>query len=264
MQFVNDAPQITQGPRRFNTVNALKVRNVDAEVDVQPHDSDAIELTVVGTLAQIRAINVRREPTGALVIEGAAGDNGYNQDGTCIESLYIDGPAVIGSGATVQNYSNGDRMTTTIRDSSFIVPPAKVTINVPTGTPVRLFGITGNTIVGATCGPLVATAGDGDIYAHEVTSAELKTMGSGNIRARAVNGNVTATTAGEGGIKVENGTIPMLTVHIQSAGDVRIDTTVDSASPLSDRGGDIEVAHVRGHPKITRNSYGEIIVKATG
>lgn len=259
MQFADNASQITQGPRYFNTVNALKVRNVDAEVDVQPHDGSGIELTIVGTLAQIQAINVRRDPTGALVIEGTARDNEDDGGGTYIESLSIEGNAAIGSGAVVQDCRNGD-----LRTSGFIVPPAKLTINVPTGTPVRLFGITGNTIVGATCGPLVATAGDGDIYAHEVTSAVLKTTGTGNIRVRTVNGDVIATTAGEGGVKVENGIIPLLAVHVQSAGDVRIDTSVGSANLLSDRGGDIEVAHVQGHVEVRRNSYGEITVKATG
>ncbi|MGV9001830.1 MAG: GIN domain-containing protein [Candidatus Saccharimonadaceae bacterium] len=265
---------ITEGPKQF-TASALKVRGVAADVTVHVHNGSDIEYAITGPSKLVKAIHASVRG-GTLLIEDD-GSSASSSGGVTI----IGGSSVIHSGRGRTIISGGrsisfggdivmgnifgrGNVNTIVTGTGGSDNPVKITIKVPSGTPVNSDCVLGSVTIGDTNGPLTASVQAFDVFAGRVTSAQLNVQGSGDIHVEEVMGDVVAQVQGSGDIEIQHGTMTSLVATLQGSGDINVGGTAYTASLSLMGSGDIRVEHVKQRPLKSAMGSGDIRVRRVG
>lgn len=258
------AGKITKGPDHFHA-ESLDLRDLTADVSVEPHDGNDMEVTITGPENEVKAIrtNVRGQ---TLVIEGSAGSGQGGISGINIVSR--GGRSVIGGNVVIGGVFTGSSFGG--RSSIIISGDAgesltKVTVKVPKGTSIVTSGLVGDARIGNIEGQLTAhVTASGDLVAGRMTNTILHVQGSGDIRVAEINGGADIFVQGSGDVNIDGGSISMLNVSVQGSGDVSVDAVAQAASLSVQGSGDIRVKRVRTEPRKRVQGSGDIRVRHVG
>lgn len=269
----SEASKITEGPKRASA-EALEVRGIVANVQVNTHQNSDMEYTITGPADQVKAIRAHVQGN-ALVIE-SDGSSSFSGSMTVIggggrtiiqtgrgRTVFSGGNIVIGGSNVMSNVFGRGNVTTVVTNGGD-ENAVQVIVKVPQGAPVSVNHVLGNVVIGDSNGPLTANVQSRSVYAGRITSAQLNVQGSGDIRIKEVNGIVTAQVQGSGDIEIERGTLPSLTATVQGSGDINVGGSATTASLTVMGSGDIRVAHVQQRPMQSVMGTGDIRVRRVG
>ncbi len=248
-------PATTRGPERFNP-QPLDIRNVNADVNVEIHPENSIEVTIVGPENSVKKIRVT-EQCGCLLIES---DEDKKGGGNTIITGGGRGNVVIGG--TVRGM-------TIVSGSSIVIggsggnaeSDVKITVRVPKGNPVSVASIEGNTVIGDIEADLtVNVTTSGNVQAGRVKTVNLNIQGHGDVDVAEVQGNFSAQVMGHGSVKVKAGNMPSVMANVMGHGSVKIKGKAQNASLTVMGHGSINVQHVENKPMTSVMGHGDINV----
>ncbi len=229
----------------------LDVRDVAANVQVEVHSLDSVEVTVSGPAGEIEKIQIRQQ-ADTVVIAGE-GEDSSSRNGITISgggSVTTFG-GVRGSAIVIGGGRSGTIITGNVRGSIVISDGGacriKIVVKVPKGASVYLSGVIGDSTVGDTDGALHVATTSGDVRAGRVAMATIGVQGSGDVDIQEVNGPLNINVMGSGNVVVPQGTVTTLSIQIMGSGDVSFRGVADSATLNVMGSGDIFVARVKGH-----------------
>lgn len=121
-----------------------------------------------------------------------------------------------------------------------------VVANVNGDSRIRLGG-SGNIWTGSARTLDANIGGSGNIHSTSVEGLKVSIGGSGDVDVQRVNGDVTISIAGSGGVDIDGGRIASMTASIAGSGDVEADAVVTDLSASIVGSGDIKVRRVTGN-----------------
>ena len=248
--------KITVGPKTFSA-NALEVRDIIADLDVQVHQANTIEVIIVGPANEVKNIHIKQEGN-TVVVEGEDGE-ASGADVTIISGRggsFTRVGRISGSGVVIGG---------SIRGTSIISGGGenltKVTVKVPKGASLNLSDIEGKTRLGDTEGSLrLHIGGGGDVNVGKVQKVNAKISGSGRVAISSIQGNAKLRVSGSGDFSVAGGDIGELEADVSGSGDINIRATVQEADLSVSGSGDIYVFKVVNRPQKHLSGSGSIRV----
>lgn len=223
----------TRGPQTYNS-RSLEVRGVNADVDIEVHSNNNIEVTITGPENLIKGIKVF-ENGGCLYIEdenqGKGKDSFISKFGNFFSSGNINTTIISGSGIVINQRGNGGSET-------------KISVKVPVGTPVSVSEIIGMTTIGDTEASINVHVISGDVNAGRVSDANLKIQGGGDISIEYLSGFLNAQVMGSGDILVKAGKVSMLSASVMGSGDIDINHVVNRPVQNVMGTGDINISKI--------------------
>ncbi len=234
------------------SASSVAVRDVEADVEVQPHFGSEMVITIEGKKSGVEGIqpvlqgnclvlsgkSIGRRGSGANVVISGGGNISISGNGVNI----VTGRSVVMGGAHEAD--------------------VKVRVQVPVGSGVQVAGVQGNVKVGDTDGSFVGNLlGDTDMTVGKVRDAQLSLQGGGDIRVAEVNGNLTMSIQGSGEINVSHGIVSILNVNVMGSGDANFGGTATDANLSVVGSGDIDVRYVRNRPNLSQMGSGDIKVR---
>lgn len=250
-----------EGPKVYPVRN-LKISEIFAKVEVQVHQADNVEITIIGSADEVKNINVNQQDN-TLVVKGKnKGDT--KRRGISIVSqnsnINISRLTVIGDGNFV---CNGNVSITSCGQSER--DQMKIIVKVPKGASVNLSEISGNLLVGDTEGFLsVSTSGNNKVSVGRVASATLTTEGSSTIDVLDVRPNILIIKAeGSGKIQVNDGKVEKLNIEVCGSGKGYFFGQAQTAELVAEGSGNILVDVVLGNLSKESRGSGRIKVNKT-
>lgn len=246
------SPTITKGPDSYK-LQPLEVRDIDADLDIQIHTSDNIQVTITGSQKNVDDIKVSYDG-GKLLIRGTGQQNGGN---VMIQGR---GNVIRGIGNAIMSIvSISGNINSEINMNSG--SDTKVSIRMPEGYPVTVRGVIGNTKIGDINAPLTANVrGTQTINAGKVKNANLSVQGDGDINVREVNGSLSGMVTGNGDITVQGGNVSTLTASVTGNGDFKFKGSAQNATLSVTGNGDIDIKHVANRPFTSVTGNGDISI----
>lgn len=226
----------------------LEMRDLTADIDIQPYNGTKIEVTREGPGSMVDEI--RAYVSGDRIIVGNEG-----QDTPA--HIQIGRVRVSGSGTSIITGSN----VIVIGRGKDAGIETKVRVKVPRGFPISIYDINGSAVIGDTEGPFRChTNTGGHIVAGSVGDTTIVVQGSADVRVRNVRDNLRINVQGSGSVKVEKGNINILGITIQGSGDVIYGGDAVDADLSTSGSGDISVHHVTNRPMINIMGSGDVTV----
>jgi uncharacterized protein YaiE (UPF0345 family) len=135
----------------------------------------------------------------------------------------------------------------------------KVSLTVPTGTPLDIDSIVGDVTIGDINGPLKfeLTAADAKIGA--VTTAEIDAAGAGSIQIASVQGALNLDVAGSGDVRVGNA--GSVNVDIAGSGELTVGAIAGGLSVDIAGSGDVAIDSVSGPVDFSSAGSGDVVIK---
>lgn len=272
------------------TARNLEIDGVMADVNVQPHQSDQIEVTISGTASQVKGISVKKS-VDAVCITEARGGSGVNVNvwgGSAVAmgtgssvtigsnnvvncgnvrvsgvNITTNGDCSISSGNIFQRFASA--FTRSPQSRSVVVTDncnglIKITVKLPQGGAVRLEDVFGTSVIGDTDGDLQVEASNGSVQAGRVVNANLEISGVSKINVAEVNGTLDMEVSGCGNIRVNGGKVSKLDIEVSGTGHATFDGAADKAKLEVSGCGSINVASVKNKPKQEVSGVGKIKV----
>jgi hypothetical protein len=233
----------------------LQVSNVDANVNIRPHNLDEIRVTLKGPKDELSAIKVD-SLNGTVFVEGP--ETGSSKGSS--SSISIVG-GNFGSCISASNIRiSGNNVNISMGSSE---PSVTATIYIPIKAAVALSGICGRTVVGDTLGEIQAYIQGGyDMDIGHVGSTMISIQGSGDVDVAKVEGpSLTARVQGSGDINVKDGLVDILELSVQGSGDIDYGGRAKNANLRVMGSGDIDVKHVDNRPAMSSMGNGDITVR---
>ncbi len=274
-QTVNEEP--VEKTQTF-VASALELRKLTGDVEVVLHRGPDLECTLTGPSSWVEAVMLDVED-GTLKIRGGQTPGG----GVTIigDDIYVSGSAITGSVITgsVTTVSSIGRKSTFGRlldgifgddqDSVSISSIStgsqlrgKITIKVPSGTPVTSHKVDGNVNIGDILAPVQVVNDDRyPTTIGHVTSAVLKTTDRGGIIVAGVDGPVSVETQGSGSIAVKSGRANNLKAKCTDRGGVSLSVTAENADLKTTGSGSITLECANGEVRLDIDDRGGINVR---
>jgi hypothetical protein len=136
----------------------------------------------------------------------------------------------------------------------------KVSLTVPTGTPLDIDGIVGDVTIGDIKGPLKFDLAAADAKIGAVTSAEIDAAGAGTIQISSVQGALDLDVAGSGDIQV--GSAGSVNVDIAGSGELTVGTIAGGLSVDIAGSGDVAIDSVSGPVDFSSAGSGDVKIKS--
>jgi len=263
--------KVTKGPKTYSARN-LEVRNVVADLEVQVHQAGNIEVTIVGPDNEVKAIRVNQQGDTVVIegdkatVEGVTITSGNGRSITRVGRISISsGGSIVGRSIITRNRSIVSTGDISISGQNVVINgggenQTKIIVKVPKGAAVNLSGVSGNTVVADTDGPLEVDTSSGDVKAGRVSNATLNVRGSCDIVVEEVNGLLTMSVMGSGDIRVRSGRVSILVINVMGSGDASFNGQAESANLTMMGSGDIHVAGVEKRPSQRVMGSGDIHV----
>ncbi|OGM28509.1 hypothetical protein A2962_00780 [Candidatus Woesebacteria bacterium RIFCSPLOWO2_01_FULL_39_61] len=260
--------KITVGPKTFSA-NALEVRDIIADLDVQVHQANTIEVIIVGPANEVKNIHIKQEGN-TVVVEGEDGE-ASGADVTIISGRggsFTRVGRISGSGVVIGGSIRGTSIISgdVVFGRNVIISGGgenltKVTVKVPKGASLNLSDIEGKTRLGDTEGSLrLHIGGGGDVNVGKVQKVNAKISGSGRVAISSIQGNAKLRVSGSGDFSVAGGDIGELEADVSGSGDINIRATVQEADLSVSGSGDIYVFKVVNRPQKHLSGSGSIRV----
>jgi hypothetical protein len=259
-----------RGPEVFDA-RSLEVRDLSADLDIQVHGRDEIEVTMEGSAGKLKNIKLSQD-RGVVSIEDIASGGGVASGLTVISgggrsitrargAVGIVGGSVRAHNIVVRN----GRLNVASGGSSITVGSGRgttrITVKVPKGAAVSISGVDGGTIIGDTEGPLnVGTNTSCDVSAGLVRAAVLNVQGSAGVFVAEVKDTLSASVQGSGTVDVRGGHVSTLSASVQGSGDIQFDGTAENATLTVMGSGGIRVNHIVNRPVKSVMGSGDIRV----
>ncbi len=135
----------------------------------------------------------------------------------------------------------------------------KVSLTVPSGTPLDLDSIVGDATVGDIRGPLKFDLAAADARIGAMATAEIDAAGSGEISIASVQGVLDLDVAGAGDIKV--GSAGSVKVDIAGSGELTVGNVAGGLSVDIAGSGDVTVDSVQGPVDYSAAGSGDVVIK---
>ncbi len=240
------------GEARFGPYEArrIELEGFAGELDIQPADGPSVRIRFEGTEKQRADLRLELGKDGTLHIRGPSGAGGS----TTVVQGNVTVFSLGGGDASVVIGGNGSARP----DVEPREPSPELRIRAPRGTALDLADVAGEVTIGDLDAPLVLALLSGDARIGRVSRAELRIPGSGSISADRVDGRLLAGITGSGEIDVEAGTVDLLDVRINGAGDVRFGGTARRAAVTIRGAGSVTIARVVEEPTIEITGAGEV------
>jgi hypothetical protein len=136
----------------------------------------------------------------------------------------------------------------------------KVSLTVPTGTPIDIDGIVGDANIGDINGPLKIDIAGADARVGAVTSAEIDAAGAGSIQIKSVQGALSLDVAGSGDVEV--GSAGSVNVDIAGSGSLKAGAVAGSLSVDIAGSGDVAIESVSGPVDFSSAGSGDVVIKS--
>ena len=235
--------------------STLEVRDVEADVEIQPGSGSEMVVTITGNKSGVDNIQPTLQQGGRLALSGKS--SGRRVSGANVV-ISVEGDISINGRSGVSIVAGRS----VVMGGSHAEADVKVRVEVPVGSAVQIAGVQGNVQVGDTNGAFSGSLlGDSNMSVGKVRDAQLSLQGSGDIRVGEVNGNLTMNIQGSGDIDVSRGTVPMLNVNVMGSGDATFGGTATDANLSVMGSGDIGVHHVKNRPNRSQMGSGDIDVR---
>lgn len=233
--------EVVIGPKTF-AASELLITNINADIEIEPHENKTIEVTISGTQAECDTIGLS-EVAGQLHIDYQEapvrifGQRKPEQKGTGKMSFMDSLKKFLKTPISIKIVS-----VNTIVDSK----PA-IKIKVPKGTSISVKNTDGELIIGDTEGSLELNINNSDgANLGKIKNASLISSGDGNIDVSRVDGTLTALLNGYGDITVEEGAVSNLKVETNDAGHFEFGGTSQNGDLSCNSGGNITVEKING------------------
>lgn len=233
------------------SASSLEVRDVEADVEIQPCSGSEMVVTIEGKKSGVEGIQTALQGNRLVLSGKSSGRRGSGAN------------VVISGGGSISISGSGVNI---VAGRSVVMggkheADVKVRVQVPVGSGVQVAGVQGNVQVGDTDGSFVGNLlGDTDMTVGKVRDTQLSLQGSGDVRVAEVNGNLTMNIQGSGDINVSRGTVPILNVSVMGSGDADFGGTATDANLSVMGSGDIDVHHVKNRPNRSQMGSGDIDV----
>lgn len=277
--LVDSATKQTIEQRKTYMASILKVKDVCADIDVQPHKANNVEVTITGPTSLVNTVSVS-QVGDTVVIEGDRGKNIHSKitmiSGRGGRTVICSGrgsPPNIISANTVIEDGDGDIIccgngsiaiggqNISIANGCGEENLVKIIVKVPNGASVNLSGISGSSTVGDTKGSLQVEASGGDIDVGCVGNATLSVQGGSDINVEEVKGTLAINITGSGDVQVHDGAVSSLSINVAGSGDANFGGRAGTAMLNVVGSGDINVAYVKERPIKNVTGSGDISVK---
>jgi len=232
-------PEIVMEPRIFNSSEII-IKNISADIEIEPHDKKTIDVTVSG----------RKKDCDTI---------GMKENGKLLLIDYQDAPPRIaimqpsvkkntglrGHIDSIREFLNKPIITS--RSIEFIrAPKVLVKIKVPKGTKITAGDIDGEIAIGDTEGSLDLKINDDDANIGKIKNALLTSAGNGNINVSRVDGTLIVNLDGYGDITIEDGSVKDLKVVSTDCGHFEFGGTSQNGDLTCNSSGNITVAKING------------------
>lgn len=249
--------------------DALLVRNITADLDVQVHTGVGIEVTIFGEAAEVKNIHASQQEDTVLV-EGTAGDSSGNitivsGGGSSVTHIgRISGGGSIvgrnitvkGSGRNIVSVSRGNVVVTGGGENT-----TKVTVKVPVQTAIEASGVEGTIKIGDTDGALrLSLSGSREAIVGKVAKTRVRLSGSSNVDIAQIIGDANINLSGAACIVVHSGQIGELFVDISGVGRVDVQAIAQDADLEVSGAANIYVARVVNRPRRSMSGVGSITI----
>lgn len=226
--------------------SSLEVRDIEADVEIQPCSGSDIIVTIEGNKSKTEDIQFDMQGNSLVLSSKGAGRCDRNAN------VFI---SVIGNGVNI--ISGRTMFMGGARDAD-----VKVLVEVPISSSIQVVGVQGDVRVGNTDGLFIGSLlGDTSMTVGRVRDTQLSLQGSGDINVYEVNGNLNICIQGSGDVKVSRGIVSILNVSVMGSGDVNFSGTAVDASLSVMGSGDINVQHVQNRPNRSQMGSGSINIR---
>lgn len=247
--------QTSVGPKSYRA-SMLEVRDIEADVDIQPGKGPDMVVTISGKKSGVDNILVATVDD-CLVLSGKSGGRRTSGANVVISGSNIS----IGSGNISRGSIRLKMNSVSIGGGGNIEADVKVRVEIPIHSAVKVAGVQGNIKVGDTDGPFTGHLfGDTNMSIGKVRDAQLSLQGSGFIEVLEVNGKLSMCIQGSGDIDVFNGNVQTLNVDVMGSGYAKFNGTATDANLSVMGSGDIKVGHVKNRPNLSQMGSGNIKV----
>lgn len=264
-----DSNLVVTEPIKFLS-DTVDLRSFSGDVDVQVYGGKEIELVMEGTKDNLDNIKATKS-SDSLIIEAidkvkssnfqsetfsksnVSVSHSSNSSGIgFIQSLFGSIRSLLTSKSTT-SFSSSSLTVSTNRNST------KVRIKVPKRTALIIKDIKGDVVIADTEGSLNAKlSGSNQISAGSIGDTDVSINGSGDFKAKHINGSFNLKVAGSGRTIVNDGQVSLLKVILQGSGDVHFKGRAIDAQLNSSGSGHIKVKYVKNHPLINQRGSGNV------
>jgi len=262
--------QETGSIKKSHSANKLEIRKMGAKLNIQPHNSDKIEIEISGPKNMVSK-NLIKKIGDTVVIE--TDESGNSQSINTGGSINVGGINIsqsIGGIKQNLNFSGGSNIhitqsnvgrniqVTNINSKSSNTK-VKINVKVPKGAYIEANSLTNETIIGDTEGPVNLTLiSEAYVKTGKVTDATLTIKGNGEMRIQEVNGNLSMNITGNGEIKVIKGEASNVNVNVTGNADIIFGGNAKNANINATGNGDIELNYVENRPFINKAGNADI------
>ena len=250
---------------------ALKVEGLYAELEVIPHNDNVIIVTIEGTEDEIKDITAK-EMIGGIYLSGGQQSLGQGTVISVKSSRSISFSNIVAKNMTVVG---------NIFEQLGQIGP-KVTVKVPTGTPISVSEIHESVTIGDILGDIALTLdsnddatvgkvkncvvvvnGSGGLDINQIEGDfKITVNGSGDTDINNVNGTVVALIKGRGGIDIEDGEASIFDVKNTASGDFSFGGNAKNPKIVLSGMGGIEIANAYGDLQISNDGSGDIDISS--
>ncbi len=225
---------------------ALRLDNTAAEVEITVEPRPDIAFTARSSSGALKSLDLHMDG-GELVVSQPLSNSAHRStvvvgSQTVIATGNSTAISAIGGGSS--DKSTNERM--------------QLRFAVPSGTPLRINGLTGDLMAGDLRAPVHVLLEAGEVQLGRVGPAILTVGGSGTIRVAEVTDRADLSLDGTGTVIVEGGSVEHLSARLIGTGDIRANVTAQNADILFEGVGIIDVARVLAEPKVRENGVGTV------
>lgn len=242
------------------------------KINIQPHDSNKIEVKVTGLQSDVDAVEVREEDGTVMIDSDSKSKGGISIGGIHIGRTNVQinsGKARVtnignmisfGNGNTVIS-SNGSNINIQTDDSA----SCTLEVKVPIGADIELDVEGREVVIGDTNGDLtIDSSGATQFFVGAIMSLDFDASGAVTGKIQRVDGNVNIDLSGGSSIDIGEGEIDKLDVDVSGAGNARVRCTAQRAKLDASGAGHIHVRHVVKKPRQDRSGAASIQIDSIG